>query len=142
LHAVPNWSLWRWVARALGQVFACLADRFARPAGGGADVGDRRRQGVLPGVVGLPPGDLIKQVRFGPAMEGCCGQHCVLELRVLLAAARSVTARVFTREEQAHNHVQVGNIALSVQVMLDWLDSIGRRDGQLGLTSWTWSTGK
>ena len=72
-------------------------------------------------------------------MEGCCGQRCVLELRVLLAAARSVTARVFTREEQAQNHVQVDSIALSVQVMLD---SIGRRDGQLGLTSWTWLTGK
>jgi len=37
-------------------------------------------------VVGLPPGDLIKQVRFGPAVEGCCGQHCVLELLVLSAA--------------------------------------------------------
>jgi hypothetical protein len=23
------------------------------------------------GFAGLPPGDLIKQVRFGPAMEGC-----------------------------------------------------------------------
>jgi hypothetical protein len=23
------------------------------------------------GFVGLPPGDLIKHVRFGPAMEGC-----------------------------------------------------------------------
>jgi hypothetical protein len=33
-----------------------------------------------------------------------------------------VTARGFTREEQAQNHVQVGNIALSVRVMLDWLD--------------------
>ena len=36
----------------------------------GADVGDRREQGALPEVVGLPPGGLIKQVRFGPAMEG------------------------------------------------------------------------
>jgi hypothetical protein len=34
----------------------------------------------------LPPGDLIEQVRFSPAMEGCCGQHCVLELGVLPAA--------------------------------------------------------
>jgi hypothetical protein len=36
---------------------------------------------------------------------------------------------------QAQDHVQVGNIALSVQVVLDWLDSIGRRDGQPALTS-------
>src|SRR5947209_5542173 len=33
-------SLWCRVAVALGQVLACLADRHARPAGGGADVGD------------------------------------------------------------------------------------------------------
>ena len=52
-----------------------------------------------------------------------------------LAAACSVTARVFTREEQAQNHVQAGNIALSVRVILSWLDSIGRRDSQAGLTS-------
>ena len=37
-------------------------------------------------IVGLPPGHLIKQVRFGPAMEGCCGQRRVLELRVFPAA--------------------------------------------------------
>ena len=87
---VPLWSLWRWVARALGQV---LAHRHARPAGGGADAGDRREQGVLSEVVGLPPGDLIEQVRFGPAMESCCGQHCVLEPRVLLAAERCWSAQ-------------------------------------------------
>lgn len=52
-----------------------------------------------------------------------------------LTAARSVTARVFTRDEQAQNHVQAGNIALSVQVILDWLDSIGKRDSQHGLMS-------
>jgi hypothetical protein len=72
--------------RAVGQVLACLADRDARPAGGGADAGDRREQGVLPQVVGLPPGHLIEQVRFGPAMKGCRGQHRVLELRVFPAA--------------------------------------------------------
>src|ERR1700722_7831777 len=49
------------VVRALGQVLASLPDRCARPAGGGADAGDRRVQGVLTEVVGLPPGDLIKK---------------------------------------------------------------------------------
>lgn len=39
---------------------------LGRPAGGGADVGDRRVHGVLPDVVGLPRGDLVKQVRLGP----------------------------------------------------------------------------
>jgi hypothetical protein len=68
--AAHSWSLWRWVARALAQVLACLAHRDARPAGGGADLGDRRVQGVLPEAVALPPGDLIEQVRFGPAVDG------------------------------------------------------------------------
>jgi len=48
-----------------------------------------------------------------------------------LTSARSVTARVFTRQEQAQNHCQVGNIALSVRVMLDWLDGLDQRDRQL-----------
>ena len=74
------------MARALVQVLACLAHRDARPAGGGTDAGDRRVHGVLPEVVGLPRGDLIEQVRSGPAVDGRCGQHCVLKLRVLPSA--------------------------------------------------------
>jgi hypothetical protein len=52
-----------------------------------------------------------------------------------LTAARSVTARAFTGDEQAQNHVRAGNIALPVQVMLDWLDSTDRHDSQPGLMS-------
>ena len=84
--AVPDGSLWCRVAGALSQVLACLADRHARPAGGGADVGDGSEQGVLLEVVALPPGDLIEQVRVGPAMKSCRRQHRVLELLVLPAA--------------------------------------------------------
>jgi hypothetical protein len=36
--------LWRWVAEVLGQVLACLAHRHTRPAGHGADIGDRRER--------------------------------------------------------------------------------------------------
>ena len=68
LGSAPNWSLCRWGARALGQVLARLAHRHARPAGRGADAGDGREQRVLPEVVGLPPGDLLQQVRLGPAV--------------------------------------------------------------------------
>ena len=39
-----------------------------------------------------------------------------------LTNARSVTARVFTREEQAQNHCQIGNSGLALSVMADWLD--------------------
>lgn len=40
-----------------------------------------------------------------------------------LPAARSVTDRVFTREDQAHNHCQIGNIGLALRVMQEWLES-------------------
>src|SRR6185437_3490376 len=68
---------------ALAEIMACLTDRDARPAGGGADAGDRRVHGVVPEVVGLPVGDLLQQVRLGPAVDGRRGQDRVLELRVL-----------------------------------------------------------
>ena len=86
VEAAPHWSLWRRMARALGKVLACLAHRHGRPAGGGADVSDRREQDVLPEVVALPPGDLIKQIRLGPAAQGRCGQHRVPDFVVLPAA--------------------------------------------------------
>lgn len=41
----------------------------------------------------------------------------------LLTAARSVTDRVFTREEHAQNHCQIGNIGLALRVMRDWIDT-------------------
>ncbi|MFQ5584066.1 MAG: hypothetical protein ACE5GL_06490 [Calditrichia bacterium] len=39
-----------------------------------------------------------------------------------LTNANSVTTRAFTKAEQAQNHCQVGNIRLSMEVMLDWLE--------------------
>ena len=39
-----------------------------------------------------------------------------------LTNARSVTARLFTRAESAQNHCQIGNLGLSLQVILGWLD--------------------
>ncbi len=41
-----------------------------------------------------------------------------------LSHVRSLTARLFTRQEQAQNHVQVGNIGLSLRVITDWIESI------------------
>lgn len=38
-----------------------------------------------------------------------------------LTAARSVTDRIFTTEEQAHNHCQIGNLPLALDVILEWL---------------------
>ncbi|MBN2071624.1 MAG: alpha/beta hydrolase [Candidatus Krumholzibacteriota bacterium] len=38
-----------------------------------------------------------------------------------LKNAKSVTSRVFTKEEQGQNHCQVGNIGLSLEVMAEWI---------------------
>jgi hypothetical protein len=39
-----------------------------------------------------------------------------------LTHARSVTARVFTKEEHAENHCQLGNIGLALDVMVRWIE--------------------
>ncbi len=41
-----------------------------------------------------------------------------------LTAARSLTARMFTAQEQASNHCQLGNIGLALDTMLDWMNRI------------------
>jgi len=43
-----------------------------------------------------------------------------------LRNARSVTARLFTRHEQAQNHCQIGNIGLSLHVIDDWIDQVSQ----------------
>ena len=39
-----------------------------------------------------------------------------------LTNARSVTARVFTKEENAQNHCQIGNLGLAMDTMLNWIE--------------------
>lgn len=41
-----------------------------------------------------------------------------------LRNVRSLTARLFTRAEHAQNHCQIGNLALSLQVIVGWLDAM------------------
>jgi hypothetical protein len=38
-----------------------------------------------------------------------------------LSNARSVTSRVFTRNEDGQNHCQIGNIGLALDVMVKWI---------------------
>jgi pimeloyl-ACP methyl ester carboxylesterase len=38
-----------------------------------------------------------------------------------LTAARSVTGRIFSVEENAQNHCQIGNVKLALDVILDWI---------------------
>jgi len=39
-----------------------------------------------------------------------------------LTNARSVTSRIFTKEEQAQNHCQIGNLGLAFDVMRKWIE--------------------
>ncbi len=41
-----------------------------------------------------------------------------------LTHARSITARVFTAQESASNHCQVGNLGLALDVIVSWIDSV------------------
>jgi pimeloyl-ACP methyl ester carboxylesterase len=42
-----------------------------------------------------------------------------------LTHVRSLTARLFTRAEQAQNHCQVGNMGLAFRTMIDWMTGLG-----------------
>jgi hypothetical protein len=46
-----------------------------------------------------------------------------------LTSARSLTARLFTRKEHAQNHVHIGNVGLSLQLMADWIIERQRNAG-------------
>ena len=39
----------------------------------------------------------------------------------------SLTGRIFTRQEHAQNHCQIGNIGLALHVILHWLDGLDQR---------------
>ncbi|OEF97097.1 alpha/beta hydrolase family protein [Desulfuribacillus alkaliarsenatis] len=43
-----------------------------------------------------------------------------------LTGARSVADHIFTREEHAHNHCQVGNIGLALDVIAAWLEDVSQ----------------
>ena len=47
----------------------------------------------------------------------------------MLANARSITARLFTRSESGQNHCQVGNYGLALTTIINWLDETHARGG-------------
>ena len=50
-----------------------------------------------------------------------------------LTRTRSLTARLFTAEEQASNHCQLGNIGLALDTMLDWMNRLDASQERLSL---------
>jgi pimeloyl-ACP methyl ester carboxylesterase len=49
--------------------------------------------------------------------------HQFYEQLPLLSNARSVTAQVFTRADEAQSHCQIGNLSLAVSQILSWVDT-------------------
>jgi hypothetical protein len=47
-----------------------------------------------------------------------------------LVNARSITTRIFTREEHADQHCQMGNLSLVLEVIACWLDEKTRSSGR------------
>ena len=45
----------------------------------------------------------------------------------MLTGVRSLTSRLFTRKETAQNHCQLGNVGLSIRVIVDWVDQMASR---------------
>jgi pimeloyl-ACP methyl ester carboxylesterase len=52
--------------------------------------------------------------------------HYLPDQIATLTHVRSLTARLFTRAEQAQNHVQVGNMGLAFRTMIDWMTGLGQ----------------
>ena len=50
-----------------------------------------------------------------------------------LTRTRSLTARLFTAEQQASNHCQLGNIGLALDTMLDWMNRLDASRERLSL---------
>ncbi len=51
-----------------------------------------------------------------------------------LTQAKSITERIFTQAEQGHNHCQVGNMGLALEVMAEW---IVEKEGETAVTHTT-----
>ena len=51
--------------------------------------------------------------------------HQLTDQIATLTHVRSLTARLFTRAEQAQNHCQTGNMGLAFRIMIDWMTGLG-----------------
>jgi hypothetical protein len=48
--------------------------------------------------------------------------HQFFDQGKMLTNVRSLTSRLFTRKEMAQNHCQLGNVGLSVKVIVNWVE--------------------
>lgn len=57
--------------------------------------------------------------------------HQLRDQMAALSGVRSLTARIFTEDEQASHHCQVGNYDLALHEITAWLDRLSERDARL-----------
>jgi len=67
---------------------------------------------------------LIEQdvLLLGGTEDFCIPLHQFYDQIPMLTHARSVTARLFTRQEQGQQHCQIGNLGLQFRVITDWIE--------------------
>jgi hypothetical protein len=69
-------------------------------------------------------------------MAGAQGHYVPLDQAFeqgrLLSAARSTTIRIFTKDEYAQMHCQLGNFPLAIGVMEDWAEARARPPHPVG----------
>jgi len=65
---------------------------------------------------------------LGGTEDFCIPLHMFHDQIRMLTGSRSVTARLFTREEQGQQHCQIGNLGLQFRVIRDWIETLRERD--------------
>ena len=67
---------------------------------------------------------LVEQdvLALGGSEDFCIPLHQFYDQIRMLTNARSLTARLFTRREQGHQHCQLGNLGLQFRVIKDWIE--------------------
>jgi hypothetical protein len=73
----------------------------------------------------LIPSSNQPQKEQAGAEDHAVAVHELPEQIATLTHVRSLTARLFTRAEQAQNHCQVGNMGLAFRVIIDWMAGLG-----------------
>ena len=77
----------------------------------------------------LRTGDISRRVNQDVLLLAGDSDHCVplgqlWDQTRMLSVARSITCRVFTRDEGAQAHCQVGNLPLAINAMTGWLETL------------------
>ena len=71
-----------------------------------------------------------ERISYAATREGAQTAVLTNRGRSLSDYSTTVTPRVFTREEDAHNHCQIGNLGLALSVMAEWLKRANQKKGE------------